>query len=58
MKHTIRKIFSHRKIFTAVIALIFFSSFAQETKPFKTGLVLSGGGAKGLAHIGLLQLMD
>lgn len=58
MKHTIRKIFSHRRIFTAVIALIFFSSFAQETKPFKTGLVLSGGGAKGLAHIGLLQLMD
>ncbi len=31
---------------------------AQENKTQKTGLCLSGGGAKGLAHIGLLKLID
>lgn len=32
-------------------------TFAQETKP-KVALVLSGGGAKGVAHIRTLQLLD
>ncbi len=46
-----------------LIALIFFniSLYAQEsveeTKP-KIGLVLSGGGAKGFAHIGVLKVID
>lgn len=31
---------------------------AQENKTQKIGLCLSGGGAKGLAHIGLLKLID
>ena len=31
--------------------------FAQENQP-KIGLVLSGGGAKGLAHIGILKEID
>ena len=39
----------------AILSLIFFSStaFAQ-----KVGLVLSGGGAKGLAHIGVLKALE
>lgn len=46
-----------------LITLIFFniSLYAQEsveeTKP-KIGLVLSGGGAKGFAHIGVLKVID
>ncbi len=31
---------------------------AQEEEDFKVGLVLSGGGAKGLAHIGVLKVME
>lgn len=30
----------------------------NSNKPFRTGLVLSGGGAKGIAHVGLLQAID
>lgn len=41
--------------------LLFFwnnSLNAQETKEPKVGLVLSGGGAKGFAHIGALKVID
>jgi NTE family protein len=41
--------------------LLFFSTFsqAQETSPRKKiGLVLSGGGAKGFAHIGVLKVLE
>lgn len=42
--------------------LIFFvgiPGFSQDTKEdIKVGLVLSGGGAKGLAHIGVLRVID
>ncbi len=31
---------------------------AQECRPARTALVLSGGGAKGLAHIGVLHVLD
>src|SRR5262245_52180967 len=31
---------------------------AQGCKPAKTALVLSGGGAKGFAHVGVLQVLD
>jgi predicted acylesterase/phospholipase RssA len=31
---------------------------AQECRPLRTALVLSGGGAKGLAHIGVLRVLD
>ena len=31
---------------------------AQETREPKVGLVLSGGGAKGFAHIGALKIID
>lgn len=46
-----------------LLILVFFISvygFSQETDKddFKVGLVLSGGGAKGLAHIGVLKVID
>ena len=31
---------------------------AQACKPAKTALVLSGGGAKGFAHVGVIQILD
>src|SRR5919112_4137166 len=31
---------------------------AQSCRPARTALVLSGGGAKGLAHIGVLRVLD
>ena len=42
-------------------ALLGWSGWAQdisESKPPKVGLVLSGGGAKGLAHIGVLKVIE
>jgi len=48
------------KAFKVVIIVILFLSnatFAQEKRP-KIGLVLSGGGAKGIAHIGILKAME
>lgn len=45
--------------FTLFIVLIGAGSFAQQTNPRpKIGLTLSGGGAKGLAHIGILKAID
>ncbi|MGO4905409.1 patatin-like phospholipase family protein [Flavobacterium sp. W20_MBD1_R3] len=44
-----------------VLLLIVFSSltvFSQEQKRPKVGLVLSGGGAKGFAHIGVLKVLE
>lgn len=50
---------------TGFYVLLFFQIFfgnntvnAQETKKPKVGLVLSGGGAKGFAHIGALKVID
>lgn len=47
----------------ALFVLVFFislSSFSQETvtPKLKVGLVLSGGGAKGFAHIGVLKVLE
>lgn len=56
-----------RQLFPLLFLLFFFSNFChaqEEAKPIvlkendKIGLCLSGGGAKGLAHIGLLKLID
>jgi len=44
-------------IFLIAILLSGFS-FAQEQEDVKVGLVLSGGGAKGLAHIGALKVIE
>ncbi len=45
-----------RKIGTLILVLVTFTSFSQEEP--KVGLVLSGGGAKGLAHIGALKIIE
>jgi NTE family protein len=47
----------------ALIVILLFTclpSFSQEQKkhPVKIGLVLSGGGAKGFAHIGVLKVLE
>src|SRR5690606_5930058 len=43
---------------TVIAFLMSLILFAQEQKDLKVGLVLSGGGAKGLAHIGVLEVID
>ncbi|MEC8830933.1 MAG: patatin-like phospholipase family protein, partial [Bacteroidota bacterium] len=48
-------------IILLLIALLGLTVTAQEeslNKPPKVGLVLSGGGAKGLAHIGALKVIE
>ena len=49
-----------KKIVTILFLLVFSLTFAQisDEKDTKIGLVLSGGGAKGLAHIGVLKTID
>lgn len=62
--HTERKVIFFRTyalifIFSLSFLFISTSSEAQEIKqPLKVGVVLSGGGAKGLAHIGVLKVID
>lgn len=47
-------------IITILVFFSCFQGFSQEPqkKDIKVGLVLSGGGAKGLAHIGVLKVID
>ncbi|HYG16367.1 MAG TPA: patatin-like phospholipase family protein [Bacteroidia bacterium] len=45
----------YKSIFAVLLSLCFVSGFGQRPK---VGLALSGGGAKGLAHIGLLKVID
>ena len=45
-------------LFTVVLLSGFQNTFAQEQKQPKVGLVLSGGGAKGFAHIGVLKVLE
>lgn len=48
-----------KKLLLFVSLLFFFQiSLGQENPRPKVGLVLSGGGAKGLAHIGVLKVID
>ena len=48
-----------KKLFLFVSLLFFIQiSLGQENPRPKVGLVLSGGGAKGLAHIGVLKVFD
>src|SRR5690606_36789666 len=44
--------------FLCYIGLISLTISAQENQRPKFGLVLSGGGAKGLAHIGVLKVLE
>lgn len=60
MKNSLTYFFK-ASIFTFLLFQIFFwnnSVNAQETEAPKIGLVLSGGGAKGFAHIGVLKVID
>jgi NTE family protein len=50
-----------KKVFTFIFCFIFLGGFAQKTLPktdIKVGLVLSGGGAKGFAHIGVIKVLE
>lgn len=47
-----------KKTLLLVLFLYTVSSLAQEKKEPTVGLVLSGGGAKGLAHIGALKIIE
>ena len=52
---------NHKIIILTLWLFVLFSAPAQnetQEKTPKVGLVLSGGGAKGLAHIGVLKVMD
>ncbi|MCH8553682.1 MAG: patatin-like phospholipase family protein [Schleiferiaceae bacterium] len=50
--------FFHRQSLVILLFLaVSLSLTAQESRP-KVGLVLSGGGAKGFAHIGVLEIID
>jgi NTE family protein len=44
-------------LFLSFFLGIIFNGIAQDKRP-KIGLVLSGGGAKGIAHIGVLKAME
>ncbi|GAA3632774.1 patatin-like phospholipase family protein [Flavivirga jejuensis] len=47
-------------ILMSILVFVCFEGFSQdiENDDVKVGLVLSGGGAKGLAHIGVLKVID
>ncbi len=51
-----------RNLLIIIILLLVQNVFSQDTivqkKDIKVGLVLSGGGAKGLAHIGVLKVLE
>jgi NTE family protein len=60
-----KSVFSTKSIFYILFSIFFFlfsqNTFAQTTeasKRPKIGLVLSGGGAKGFAHIGVLKVLE
>ena len=46
------------KIFFTLILLLIPFSLAYTTPRKKVGLVLSGGGAKGVAHIGAIKVLE
>lgn len=48
----------HALILVLALCLTAWPALAQSCPPARTALVLSGGGAKGLAHIGVLRVLD
>lgn len=46
----------HEKIYSILVVL--FCLFFPEASAQKVGLVLSGGGAKGLTHIGIIRALE
>ncbi|MEL6484663.1 MAG: patatin-like phospholipase family protein, partial [Bacteroidota bacterium] len=60
MKHSTRKRFRYLYICGVLFCFLWAgteSLFAQD-KDVKVGLVLSGGGAKGLAHVGAIKVIE
>ncbi|WP_366185456.1 patatin-like phospholipase family protein [Flavobacterium ovatum] len=53
-----RLLYMQRYITLILLLLAGFQLVAQEQKRPKVGLVLSGGGAKGFAHIGVLKVLE
>lgn len=47
-----------RNLIAALATALLFTTFAHAQNRPKIGVVLSGGGAKGLAHIGILKAID
>ncbi|MCK0161394.1 patatin-like phospholipase family protein [Allomuricauda sp. F6463D] len=45
-------------VLLTLLGVMGMAQHASENKPPKVGLVLSGGGAKGLAHIGVLKVIE
>ena len=45
-------------VLPVALSLVSHDMRAQTCAPAKTALVLSGGGAKGFAHIGVLEIID
>lgn len=64
MRHFIKNTYLHfmKKILTSLIFILQFGFVLQaqndSDQDLKVGLVLSGGGAKGLAHIGVLKAIE
>lgn len=58
-KNRVKIVGQHIVILVLLLGLIVNTSvFAQKKEELKVGLVLSGGGAKGFAHIGVLKVID
>ena len=52
-----------KKLFLLIVAVLMIGSASAQTesttvKRKKVGVVLSGGGAKGMAHIGVLKVLE
>ena len=47
-----------KKLLLLLLLFAAFPGISQEQEDLKVGLVLSGGGAKGLAHIGALKVIE
>lgn len=52
------KAFVNRFVATLLGTLLFFTPVVLAQRPLRVGLVLSGGGAKGLAHVGVLKVLE
>ncbi len=47
-----------QKPYSLLFGIILISAFGFSQKPYRVGVVLSGGGAKGYAHVGALKVLE
>jgi len=47
-----------RRLACLLLLLLFFSTISAQQDTLRVGLVLSGGGARGLAHIGVIKVLE